>query len=595
MSNGIRKVFSHVTPNHTLFNVDMPLDCANIQRFTPDGKYLISFTACQQGIRLHLLLTTAYDDPKSEEVRSSSTPSTFHQFFSLHYTRMLSMPDNHLLCKEFCLITKNHKHMILVSSCISTGSSADHRQSIPHELDITIQLFDYAFYIVELETGKVVDQQSFRHDYIHLIDHAGISIVEELFSVLCIQTQEIHVFKIHDSGRFHLLQSFGQFLHNDDELLLSAYEEAENQWHNDQSSYCTSTNSLSSEKDLNDDIRNSSDSSIGDWGKALPREEADSSRLMTAKELDTLLRMEGYYESADDKEAKGAPPYGGLFQALLSKLYKRSIAAAKGLGLQYFYANLSLYSTLKMWRMQFLGRNRLLIKMTTLPPNFLSPLRTVDQHTKVQSNTLFVIFNMIRAEIEDVFDDTSSKVADLLLNSHSQRNNSSIQPVVDGGLYKNAGIGAQKTYLTARGTTIYDRKALEKLIKTWRRPESEGSDAIAMQKLSLFLPRPPEMQPHSPYLDPSLFRYPKRMLYLQDRTKVQMDQIPFHCRQTALYKFMLDARTSSDEVQSDLRHNSTTITFIIPNPVYPFIITQRQSLTDGSSININFHVYKHAS
>lgn len=39
-SNGVRQIYSHVTPNHTLFDVDIPLDCLNIRRFTPDGKVI---------------------------------------------------------------------------------------------------------------------------------------------------------------------------------------------------------------------------------------------------------------------------------------------------------------------------------------------------------------------------------------------------------------------------------------------------------------------------------------------------------------------------------------------------------------------------
>ncbi|KAI7854351.1 De-etiolated protein 1 Det1-domain-containing protein [Circinella umbellata] len=578
-SNGVRQIYSHVTPNHTLFDVNIPLECLNIRRFTPDGKYLISFTGCQQGVRIYFLHNLVYDDNvTTQAILSPTATRSFYHFFSLKYTSMLHMPDNHQLYIEFCLITKNQKHMILASSGPSTRVT---RQN-SYELDIPITLNDYAFYIVEIHTGQVVDECHFKQDYIHLTDHAGVGILDDRISILCIQTQTIHVFEIKDSGTLNMVYLL------DPCLTYRKNDETENRSHADEeemdsdiSSITSNEGSLKSDNHaLNEQTNNGSPTAPNDdWGLAVP--ESISHSFMTARSLEGLLENNEFYSSSasiDGETFPGARPYSEFTHTLLVWLFNHTIEKTESYGKQYFYCHFNWFLDLKLWRMQFIGHHRLLIKMSTLPANFNirgnNPYDTMNM-------ALFIIFNITKSSIEDVFDNTSNKVADLLLNNGAC-------------LYNGVYAAKHKPCFSAPGSnTLIERGTLQKKIESWSRPEKGGSYALAMQKLSFNLPRPPDPQSDCPYFDFSLFRYSNNLNPLQNWSKCPLlEKIKFYSKETTQFKFMIDAGLGTDNPEQNLNQEKF-ITYIIPNPTYPFIITKRQRVADRAIINTNFHVYKH--
>ncbi|KAI9252382.1 De-etiolated protein 1 Det1-domain-containing protein [Phascolomyces articulosus] len=455
LSNGVRKLYSYTTPNYTLYDVNMPTECINIRRFTPDGK------------------------------------------------------------------------MILVSIGPTNNSI---RQETPYELKDPIPLNNYAFYIIEIENGQLQDYCIFEKDYIHLTDHAGVSIVDDLFSVLCIQTQIIHVFQINDSGTLKLVNSIGQYLYRDDQDVLTQYTEAERRY---QTRDGEEVSSLSSNETVNENDDVSVNNMVidensladGDWDLAVPEE--FSSSLMTARALEELLENTGFYDllfnaGEDDEGEEDVDeatiediPYCGFTQALLSW----------GFGKQFFYGRFEWFLSLKMWRTQFIGHRHLLIKMTTFPPIF-----TTNNAHEGMKITLFIIFNIAESRIEEVFDNTSTKVADILLDHGEWLHNISTSDEFT-------------PFLSAPGSSVYDRYTLGKKFESWCRPEKNGSYPLAMQRLSLYLPRPPDTQPNCPYFDLSLFSYPERMISCQNWTKGPWDLIKFYSRETTQFKFMIDART----------------------------------------------------
>ncbi|KAG2218436.1 hypothetical protein INT45_013180 [Circinella minor] len=544
-SNGVRQIYSHVTPNHTLFDVDIPLECLNIRRFTPDGKYLISFTGCQQGVRVYFLHNLVYDDNViTQAILSPTATRPFYHFFSLKYTSMLHMPDTHQLYIEFCLITKNQKHMILASSGPSTRTT---RQS-SYELDIPITLNDYAFYIVEIQTGQVVDECHFKQDYIHLTDHAGVGILDDRISILCIQTQTIHVFEIKESGTLNLVYLLDPCLtykkNDETENMSHVDEELDGEKDSDILSTTSNQDSLKSDNRPQDEQTNDGPPTApNDWGLAVP--ERFSHTLMTARSLEELLENSEFYNSSvgtNDETFPGARPYSEFTHTLLVWLFNHTIEKTESYGKQYFYCHFNWFLDLKLWRMQFIGDDRLLIKMSTLPANFNirgnNPYDTMNM-------ALFIIFNITKSSIEDVFDNTSNKVAGLLLNN-------------SGCLYNGIHTAKPKPCFSAPGSnTLIDRGILQKKIESWSRPEKGGSYALAMQKLSFNLPRPPDPQSDCPYFDFSLFRYSDKLISLQNWSKCPlMEKIKFYSKETTQFKFMIDAGLGTNNLEQNLNQDN---------------------------------------
>jgi hypothetical protein len=90
-------------------------------------------------------------------------------------------------------------------------------------------LEDITFYLVGLQDGIVYDKRAFRRDYIPLAHHAGVYLYNDLFAVLSIQTQTIHLFQIQGS-RFLDVRTIGTQCYEDDDLAFAQQQELERQY-----------------------------------------------------------------------------------------------------------------------------------------------------------------------------------------------------------------------------------------------------------------------------------------------------------------------------------------------------------------------------
>ena len=75
---------------------------------------------------------------------------------------------------------------------------------------------------------------------------------------------------------------------------------------------------------------------------------------------------------------------------------------------------------------------------------------------------LFIIFNITKSSIENVFDNTNNKVADLLLNN-------------SGSMFNNVYSEKPRPFFSAPGSNpLIERAILQKKIGSWSRPEKGG-------------------------------------------------------------------------------------------------------------------------
>ncbi|KAI8146836.1 De-etiolated protein 1 Det1-domain-containing protein [Fennellomyces sp. T-0311] len=585
-SISVRHIYTHLTPNHTLYNVAIPFECQHIRRFTSDGQYLITFTPCHKGIQLYSFMNAVYTPAAESE---TSAHRDFNHFFKLKYLSMLPVPTGHELSVDFCLITKDQKYMILSSMGLWDGVSCP---AAPVVLDITVPLSDFAFYTVDIETGELVDKHLFHGDYIQIADHTGVSLYEDKFSVLSIQTQTIHLFRINESGKLHLYQSIGAYLRNDDESIV-VMQETEEENYRDLQELLADISDTSS--DTSNDILDryvpmlSADQVLENpftAGDQLIQDQLETTfDGVNGNQMYTISDIESFPVQSEedhdqlDQQANGVPnynrekplSYNGFTQAMLSFLYKLFSQSTMELSMQYFHSNYDWFASLKMWRIQLIGSDRLLIKLTqTLPEFAILRSHEPDLIPPEDERTMFVIFDLAELHIVDVYENCSNKVRDLLFKTADALRN----------------VTPPTPYESTPGLSDLEREYFKTKIAYWSQADTGRCYQTAMQKLSLYLPRRPNSQPQCPYFDLSLFRYPENMMAVQNWTSTTLDTMNFYCRSTDRLRFKLDARESpSPSIQLPL-----TLTMIIPNPQYPFIITRRGFDQIDEAQSINFHV-----
>ncbi|KAJ3089836.1 acid phosphatase det1, partial [Quaeritorhiza haematococci] len=167
-----RKTYCCIYPNHTVYNVTAP-QCT-IRKFTPDGQ--------QHAVQLY-----SYNGPtwKPFETADAASALAWSQVFTLAYELVLT-GGSEILCREFCLFTSDKKY--------------------------------------------VHDKRTFTNDYVYLAGHAGVQLRGNILAVISVQNQCIHMMQIKDSGEMVHVRTIGWHNHEDDELTLARYREAEEQY-----------------------------------------------------------------------------------------------------------------------------------------------------------------------------------------------------------------------------------------------------------------------------------------------------------------------------------------------------------------------------
>ena len=98
-----RELHSNIVPNETFFDIALPQ--LNIRKFTPCGRYLVTFSKQQHSISLFSYLGLKASDSDPGDV--------WNKLFLLKYETNLTF-GSELLCKDFCLFTTNCKYVYFI-------------------------------------------------------------------------------------------------------------------------------------------------------------------------------------------------------------------------------------------------------------------------------------------------------------------------------------------------------------------------------------------------------------------------------------------------------------------------------------------------
>lgn len=355
-------VHQNLLPNFSVENIERPI--CYLRKFTNDGKYLVAFSSDITSLEIfryqgpaaaaHLLSSVSSDKDYLEykassrrenfEIRSKIFDCFFRQVHSIKVT------TSDLLHRECSLFTQDNRHIIVASTgfCSENVSYYEryrNNESVP--AGSRMQMRNYTFHIVDLVEGKVTDRLMFNVDYID-IDHShGIYLYKNIFSVLSVLHQTIHIYQIDSAGKFILVRNVGRFCYEDDEYLMRQVARL--------------------------------------FPKALPRHQAVSPCRETS--FNALKHR--------------------LLVFLFNRAKRQSSFSNSVMPLTDYYRNFNQIVSLRMWKMQFLDEHHVLIKYEQ--EETLTRDITRDS-SRVKHINLFAVYNWKSTEVVNVFPQHSEQL-----------------------------------------------------------------------------------------------------------------------------------------------------------------------------------------
>ncbi|KAI9318024.1 De-etiolated protein 1 Det1-domain-containing protein, partial [Dichotomocladium elegans] len=508
----------------------VPIGCGMLKRFTPDGKYLVCLAKCRQEVLLYRFSGTLGDEALNRlQHRHTSNRGEccmFHDFFTLEYKSTLPVPPHHTLSKDFCLFTGAGRYILLASSgppAVGRSIRTAHAPEVVSEL----HLLDYCLFVVEVESGLVVARQDFPRNHFSLTRHAGVSIFKNLIALLSLYYQVIYIFHIcPNTGTIRLyetcLQGYDSYKYNPPPPII--YSESQGK---------TSTK---------DEQVNEHPEEYMSMETPPVEEQIFSFRwgIMTAREFEMFC--------PSDRESKritreGKLPYTSLQHRLFIWLYKKAEESGC-LGKDWFYSNFKMYEALRVWRMQFLSEDMLLLKLIPYTA-FHDVLQRPPQWNETPA--IFVVYDLRSSSIQDVFDNSSIKVEQNLKE-------------YDHSIARGMAPFGEVCFDSTPSNCVYARGVLDTQVRLMS--EDAGKDiGNAMRYFSLMLPATPESQPDSPYFELSSFKYSDSPI--SHNLFENGSTIKFFSRQSGELVFEID--TACEEQEND----KSFMIQLIPHPTLP--------------------------
>lgn len=603
-----RKFYQNIVPNYTVHNVEVP-NC-HIKKFTSDGEYLFCFTKNSQGIQLY-----HFKGPRESlwGADSSVCEKKFESYFTSVYEKFVTH-GSEVLNRDFCLQTPCGNFVILASSGpsatpspttppvtplftnislfestsfsnpLSFSATLPPTDSTPlhHSLPSMSNLEDITFYLVGLKDGIVYDKRAFQRDYIPLAHHAGVYLYNDLFAVLSLQTQTIHLFQIQGS-RFIDVRTIGTQCYEDDDLAFAQQQELEKQ-------YEQQLNQSKTFVPMHPDLR-TDDEELPARTDVLPMEQdiTCSSYLSLSQEVNVnklgspLLHSPSLAKpnfeidrpqpiklespaSPNDEEYSSLPtPVVGLKQRLLAHLFRQasdSPQPAKALAL--FHQQFEQYASLTLWKMQLLDEAHLLLKFGCADVVQQRPQSDLNSQT-----SFFVVYNMYSTEVIGVYENTNKEFAQTF-EQFCEHFRACSRPT---GLIK---------YRSTCSNNSFVREHLMKQ-KVAVMNARNGGETQAVKRILSALPFSPQSWSESPYFDKSLYNYDEKVISSTERPKQCADHpIKFYSRSDDQVQFKITPGLP------DKQDRSKKYASYIFHPFQPFIISVQHVLFQPPIVNFHF-------
>ncbi|KAH9525868.1 acid phosphatase det1, partial [Dermatophagoides farinae] len=227
------KLHQNVVPNFSIERAEHP-NCF-LRKFTYDGRYLMAFSSDITSVELyeyqgaaaaaqllHLIPSGDKDYLSYGDENAEIRRKIFSCFFKRRHTITVAM-DGGQLSRECSLFTDDNRFLIVASiSSTSEATTSFHdryqtNESIPMSHRSTYE--DYKFHIIDIDAGRVVDSIEFKTDKIQIANNHGIYLYKNVFAILSVQHQIIHLYYILPNGEFIFNRKIGRFCSEEDRLL----------------------------------------------------------------------------------------------------------------------------------------------------------------------------------------------------------------------------------------------------------------------------------------------------------------------------------------------------------------------------------------
>lgn len=250
-----------------------------------------------------------------------------------------------------------------------------------------------------------------------------------------------------------------------------------------------------------------------------------------------------------------------LKHRLLVFLFRRAHAGT-ALDRRRFYQHFDEYRALRMWKMQLLDDNHLLIKYATEDVVILKAPEPNSQPS------YFVVYHIWDAEVLAVYDNTSERLLELF-EQHSDA-------------FRNTRMHSDTQFPCSPNNNIYAR-LLQQRFKTTIVSARGGGQVEATKRLLSQLPISAQSYSNSPYLDMSLFSYDDKWVSLMERPKACGEYpILFFARDSGMLKFRIYPGLRQPPM---IERRLVAFTF---HPTEPFVISVQR--VDNDYV-VNFHIW----
>ncbi|XP_071083314.1 DET1 homolog [Haliotis cracherodii] len=279
-------------------------------------------------------------------------------------------------------------------------------------------------------------------------------------------------------------------------------------------------------------------------------------------EDDELLYRQGL-DPRNRNHPRSEETVNSLKHRLLVFLFNRARHEGTLYALRKFYQYFDQFRALRMWKMQLLDENHLLIKYAS---EDVVTLRIPDPNSQP---SFFIVYNMITTKVVSVFENTSEELLELFENFCD--------------LFRNATLHSENQFTCSVSSNIYAWQIQQRFKQTIINAKF-GGRVEAIRRLLAQLPISAQSYSSSPYLDLSLFSYDDKWVSVMERPKACGDHpIRFYTRDSGLLMFKIYAGVLSRNPPPAARR-LVAFTF---HPSEPFAISVQRT---NSEYVVNFHI-----
>lgn len=262
------------------------------------------------------------------------------------------------------------------------------------------------------------------------------------------------------------------------------------------------------------------------------------------------------------------PTINSLKHRILVFLYKQAQEKHDNgdkVALRKFYQQWNIFQDLRMWKMQLLDDDHLLIKYAS------EEVVTVKVNDPNTHASYFVIFNIWEKKILNVYNNTSEDLLYLFENFCDS--------------FRNARLHSDTQFTSSPSNNVYANLLHQRFKQTIIGAKGGGLKE-ATKRLLAQLPISAQSFSSSPYLDLSLFSYDDKWISILERPKAFAEHpIRFFCRDSGLLRFRIHAGVQGKN-STPTGSNRRLVAFTF-HPFDPFVISVQRINTDYIA---NFHI-----